>query len=225
MPALWNPETGRADGRSENALTVNRAIDDLTKEIKGHYKRIKDSLGFVTAELVKNAVIGIGQKPLTLLELFREHNEEVKTRIGTDCVEETYKIYIRSHNHLQSFIQKKMGKNDITLRSLDKKFYEDFENYLYTDCRMKDKTVYEELYRLKKMSKRAVSQGTLRHLFDLHRPGLRRPQAAFGKGYYPSRRRQLVDSYPAKENRHPLGNPPAGCSLANHRKIQGGTER
>ncbi len=161
-PELWNPETGRAGGRSENALTVNRAIDDLTKQIKGHYKRIKDSLGFVTAELVKNAVTGIGQKPLTLLALFREHNEEVKTRIGTDCVEETYKIYVRSHNHLQTFMQKKMGRDDVTLRSLDKKFYEDFENYLYTDCHMKDKTVYEELYRLKKMSKRAVSQGTLR---------------------------------------------------------------
>lgn len=160
--AHWNPETGRADGRSENALTVNRAIDDLTKQIKGHYNRIKNSLGFVTAELVKNAVKGIGQKPLTLLELFKEHNEEVKARIGTDCVEETYKIYVRSHNHLLSFIQKKSGKDDVALRGLDKKFYEEFENYLYTDCCMKDKTVYEELYRLKKMSKRAVSQGTLR---------------------------------------------------------------
>ena len=38
-PAIWNPEKGRADGRSENALTVNRAIDDLTKEINEHYRR------------------------------------------------------------------------------------------------------------------------------------------------------------------------------------------
>lgn len=51
-PALWNPETGRADGRSENAITVNRAIVDLDKQIRGHYKRIKNSLGFVTAELI-----------------------------------------------------------------------------------------------------------------------------------------------------------------------------
>lgn len=161
-PEFWNPQTGRPDGRSENAVAVNRAIDDITKQIKSHYKRIKASLGFVTAELVKNAMQGIGQKPLTLLELFREHNEEVKTRIGTDCVEETYKIYVRSHNHLQAFIQKKLGKDDVTLRSLNKDFYEKFENYLYADCHMKDKTVYEELYRLKKMTKRAVSQGTLR---------------------------------------------------------------
>ena len=43
-PAIWNPEKGRADGRSENAITVNQAIDDLTKEIKEHYRRIKNSL-------------------------------------------------------------------------------------------------------------------------------------------------------------------------------------
>ena len=53
-PAIWNPEKGRADGRSENAVIVNRAIDDLSQEITGHYHRIRNSLGFITAELVKN---------------------------------------------------------------------------------------------------------------------------------------------------------------------------
>ena len=33
-PAIWNPGKGRADGRSANAVTVNRAIDDLTAEIE-----------------------------------------------------------------------------------------------------------------------------------------------------------------------------------------------
>lgn len=40
-PNIWNPEKGRADGRSENAVTVNRAIDDLTRETTEHYRRIK----------------------------------------------------------------------------------------------------------------------------------------------------------------------------------------
>ncbi len=112
-PAIWNPTTGRADGRSRNANEVNRAIDALTEEIKAHYKRINLSLGFVTAELVKNAVKDIGQKPLTLLALFREHNEE-------------------------------------------------FDLFLRTNCRLQQKSVHEHLYRLKKMTVRAVNQGTLR---------------------------------------------------------------
>ena len=161
-PDIWNPETGRADGRSENALTVNRAIDELTREITNHYNHIKKSLGFVTAELVKNAVKGIGQKPVTLLALFREHNEEFKKRIGVDRIKETYDSYQRSYKHLAAFIQEKKGVEDITLRSLDKVFYDDFEIFLQTDCKMKPKTVHEHLYRLKKMTMRAVSQGTLR---------------------------------------------------------------
>lgn len=161
-PDIWNPETGRADGRSENAVTVNRAIDKLTQEITNHYNHIKKSLGFVTAELVKNAVKGIGQKPVTLLALFHEHNEEFKKRIGVDRIKETYDSYQRSYKHLAAFVQEKKGVEDITLRSLDKVFYDDFEIFLQTDCKMKPKTVHEHLYRLKKMTMRAVSQGTLR---------------------------------------------------------------
>ena len=161
-PDIWNPETGRADGRSENAVTVNRAIDELTREITNHYNHIKKSLGFVTAELVKNAVKGIGQKPVTLLALFREHNEEFKKRIGVDRIKETYDSYQRSYKHLAAFVQEKKGVEDITLRSLDKVFYDDFEIFLQTDCKMKPKTVHEHMYRLKKMTMRAVSQGTLR---------------------------------------------------------------
>lgn len=161
-PDIWNPETGRADGRSENAVTVNRAIDELTREIINHYNHIKKSLGFVTAELVKNAVKGIGQKPVTLLALFREHNEEFKKRIGVDRIKETYDSYQRSYKHLAAFVQEKKGVEDITLRSLDKVFYDDFEIFLQTDCKMKPKTVHEHMYRLKKMTMRAVSQGTLR---------------------------------------------------------------
>lgn len=161
-PAIWNPEKGRADGRSENALTVNRAIDDLTKEINEHYRRIKSSLGFITAEQVKNAVMGVGQKPLTLLALFREHNEEFKKRIGIDRIKETYDSYLRSYKHLSAFIEEKRGVEDVLLRNLDRVFYDDFELFLRTDRKLSPKSVHEHLYRLKKMTMRAVSQGTIR---------------------------------------------------------------
>ena len=140
-PAIWNPEKGRADGRSENAITVNRAIDDLTKEIKEHYRRIKNSLGFITAEQVKNAVMGVGQKPLTLLALFREHNEEFKKRIGVDRIKESYDSYLRSYKHLSAFVQEKRGVEDVLLRSLDRVFYDDFELFLRTDRNLSPKQI------------------------------------------------------------------------------------
>lgn len=60
----------------------------------------------MTAELVKNAVEGIGQKPFTLLALFREHNKEFRKRVGVDRKEETYESYENSYNILASFVKK-----------------------------------------------------------------------------------------------------------------------
>lgn len=161
-PDIWNPEKGRADGRSANAVTVNRAIDSLTVQITEHYEEIKRSLGFVTAELVKNAMKGIGRKPSTLLALFREHNEEFHKRVGVDRTKESYESYLNSYRHLSAFVSRKRDMEDVPLRSLDKSFYDDFEVFLCSDRGLKPKSVHEHLYRLKKMTMRAVSQGTLR---------------------------------------------------------------
>jgi hypothetical protein len=60
-PSLWNPQEGKANGRSRNALEVNDAIDKLTKKITDHYHQIRGGLGFVTAELIKNAINGVAQ--------------------------------------------------------------------------------------------------------------------------------------------------------------------
>ncbi|WP_289862845.1 MULTISPECIES: site-specific integrase [Muribaculaceae] len=161
-PDIWNPEKGRADGRSANAVTVNRAIDSLTAEINEHYEDIRRSLGFVTAELVKNAMKGIGRKPSTLLALFREHNEEFHKRVGVDRTKESYESYLNSYRHLSAFVTGKRDMDDVPLRALDRSFYDDFEVFLGADRGLKPKSVHEHLYRLKKMTMRAVSQGTLR---------------------------------------------------------------
>lgn len=161
-PSLWDSTTGRAAGRSRNALQVNKAIDLLTERIKNHHKEIKESLGFVTAELVKNALKGVAQKPLTLMKLFAEHNNEFKKRVGVDRKKEAHDVYLVSYNHLLAFLRKKYDADDVTLRSLNLHFYDDFDLFLRTDRGLQQKTVHQHLYNLKKITKRAFNQGTLR---------------------------------------------------------------
>lgn len=161
-PTLWIAGGGRASGRSQNALRVNELIDKLEVEIRNHYHNIKESLGFVTAELIKNAVQGVAQKQVTLMKLFEEHNEEFKKRVGVDRGKEAYKLYEVSYNHLLAFIRKHYDADDITLRSLDLKFYDAYELFLRTDRGLQQKTVHQHLYNFKKITKRAFNQGTLR---------------------------------------------------------------
>lgn len=161
-PSLWDSTEGRAAGRSQNALQVNKSIDQLTERIKKHHKEIKESLGFVTAELVKNALKGIAQKPLTLMKLFEEHNDEFKKRVGVDRKKEAHDLYKVSYNHLLAFIRKKYDTDDVSLRSLNLHFYESYDLFLRTDRGLQQKTVHQHLYYLKKITKRAFNRGTLR---------------------------------------------------------------
>ncbi len=161
-PALWDAKQAKATGRSRNALAVNRGIELLTEKISQHYKQIRTSLGFVTAELVKNALKGIAQKPVTLIKLFEEHNAEFFKRVGVDRKKEAYDIYVLSCKYLSEYIRKQYNSEDVSLRSLNLDFYDGFDLFLRTDRGLSQKTIHQHLYNLKKISRRAFNQGTLR---------------------------------------------------------------
>ncbi|GHV21837.1 tyrosine recombinase [Clostridia bacterium] len=161
-PSIWDAQEGKATGKSRNALEVNKAIGLLTEKITGHYKRIQESLGFVTAELVKNAVKGIAQKPLTLMKLFQEHNGEFQKRVGVDRKKEAYEAYLTSYNHLQEFLKAKYEVEDVMLKSLGMNFLNAYDLWLRTDRNMAQSTLSGHIIILKKMTSRAVSQGTLK---------------------------------------------------------------
>ena len=161
-PALWDSTGGCAKGRSRAAIEVNGAIDEMTKKITDLYHQIRGSLGYVTAELVKNALNGVARKPLTLMKLFAEHNEEFKQRVGVDRGKEAYELYVCSAKHLLSFLRKRYDTDDVSLRSLDLDFYDAYDLFLRTDKGLGQKTVHQHLYNLKKITRRAFNGGTLR---------------------------------------------------------------
>ncbi len=161
-PERWDGKTGRAIGRSKQALLVNRTIDRLMEQAAKHYDDLVDLRGFVTAEGVKNALKGIGRRPETLLTLFEEHNEEFSKRVGVNRVKETLDHYKRTSVLLKMFLNGKYGAEDIFLRSLNLSFIESFDIYLRVERLMSQHTIAGHLINLKKIARRAVRQGTLK---------------------------------------------------------------
>lgn len=160
--SVWDGKAGRATGKSKNALTVNKGIDSLSEKITYHYREIQDNFGFVNAQMVKNALLGIGQKQTMLIKLFEEHNAEYKKRIGVDRAQGSYEHYIRSYQLLVLFLTEKYQVEDVTLRSLNLTFIDTYDLYLRSERLMSQNTLSGHLINLKKMTRRAVSQGTLK---------------------------------------------------------------
>ena len=58
QPDLWDAKAYRLTGKSRTAKETNARIDRLEEDIRRYYKEILDEQGYITAELVKNAVNG-----------------------------------------------------------------------------------------------------------------------------------------------------------------------
>ncbi|MDR0510407.1 MAG: site-specific integrase [Rikenellaceae bacterium] len=166
-PALWNPQAGRARGKSREANGINHAIDAARKEIVAIYERYLMSRGYVSAELIVNTAKGVGCRQTTLLALFDEHNREYEKRVGVDRDRESLNCYERTRREVAGYIRLRSGRHegeefvDIPLSELKKEFIEGFEFFLRTDKRRGKKNILNHSTYLKKIVRLAVSQGTI----------------------------------------------------------------
>lgn len=164
-PDLWDAKAYRLTGKSRIAKETNAKIDRLEEDIRRYYKEILDEQGYITAELVKNAVNGIGQHKRKLLELYREYMEDYDKRIGINRAPSSLKVHKASYKTLQKFVNDCYGVEDIPLKQLDYSFIEKYDSFLRTDMGYSIATVEGYIIKLKTMTRMALAQGTTR----LHR--------------------------------------------------------
>ena len=91
-----------------------------------------DRDGYVSAEKVRNAFLGMGQNHKTLLAVFRQHNEDYAKQVGKMKSQRSYWKYCTVYNHLEEFIKHRYKVSDIALRELSTAFITDFELFLRT---------------------------------------------------------------------------------------------
>lgn len=161
-PEIWDAQTGRVIGKGKEVTKINRTLDNLEQEIQSHYDRLVLEDGYVTAEAVKNALNGIGKKATGLLELFREHNEEFKFRVGVNRVKDTYEHYLHSYRILENFLWVRFQIKDIALNQLTNSFIDAYDFHLRVDKRMNSNTVLNHTIPLRKMIRRAISQDIIK---------------------------------------------------------------
>ena len=127
---LWEVSGGRAKGKSVESDRINRHLDNIRAQINKHYQEICDRDSFVSAEKVKNAYLGFGDKYRMLLEAFEKFTSDYQKRIGIDRCSGTWKRYCKSIDHLRVFMQKEYRVSDMPLAELEQSFIEQFHVYL-----------------------------------------------------------------------------------------------
>lgn len=134
-PALWDVKTGKMTGRSAKAYEINGLLDNTKSVLNRIYHQELERMQSATAEKVKNIFLGINTKQHTLLELFKNHNADVKSLIGISKSKATYQKYEVTLKHTTSFLRKKYNLSDIHFAEINHMFISDFETFLMVDCK------------------------------------------------------------------------------------------
>ena len=89
---LWNVSLGRMSGRSIVAQEANLMLDKIRIGINKAYQEITNRDGYVSAEKVRNAFLGMEQNHRTLLAVFRQHNEDYAKQVGKMKSQRSYEV-------------------------------------------------------------------------------------------------------------------------------------
>ena len=131
-PNRWSAEAGRAIGNHEAARTLNAYLDTLTAKVFQARKMLIDDDKQVTAETLKNVLLGKSTERRTILEVFAHHNKQMEALVGKEFAPLTLRRYNTALEHTRSFIKWKYKLDDRLISELDFEFISEFSFWLKT---------------------------------------------------------------------------------------------
>jgi site-specific recombinase XerD len=155
-PEKWNSSFGSIVGKSEEARTINTYLENFKAEIQKHHDRLLAMGELLTADKIKNSLVGKVEKQKTLMEVFKYHNDTMKEKIGIDVVKSTHTKFETVYKKLEEFLKKKYNVRDVHLTELNNKLVVDFEHYLKVQDKIGHNTAMKYIRNLKKVMNMCV---------------------------------------------------------------------
>ena len=160
-PEKWDAKQGIATGKSKEETKINKQIENYRAELVRHYKTLLENKSYITAEILKIAIKGIGIKQNSLIQEFAALIEEKRQSIGILIVKTTYTHLYRAYQHLKEFLGYKYGVTDIPFTQVDFDFIESYVYYLKVNLQLSASTTNNTLKPLRRVVMRALNQGLM----------------------------------------------------------------
>ena len=86
----------------------------------------------ITSETLKNRFLGIDEKKVTIIEVFKDHNKQMFDLIGETYSKGTWERYETSLRHTIEFLKWKYNVSDIDVKQVNPEFVSSYEYWLRT---------------------------------------------------------------------------------------------
>jgi integrase len=159
-PARWHVRSGRAIGTKEDARALNVMLDTIALKAQEARKVLMEDDKEISAQAIKTYLMGIDDRK-TILNIFTEHNLQVKALIGKEYAWGTYDLLNRTYTHTHAFIKWKYRTDDLDIKKLDYEFISQYSYYLKSIKDCQHNTTMKYLTYFKKIVLLCVKYGWL----------------------------------------------------------------
>ena len=159
LRALWM--SGRAKGKSAEAVEINRRLDEMRASAINIYRDMSAVRERVTAEEVKCLLLGMAFGQETLLDYFRSYIEHFEQRVGVNRAAKSAHTYRCAYEHVARFLSERLRMSDVPFSTLDRSFIDKFDLYLRTERKLAPNTIVLYMSRLHTVINKAIAAGII----------------------------------------------------------------
>ena len=153
---LWNQAKENSKGKDRMSVELNHYLEITRSRIHQIYRELESTGKTITVDLMRKLYYGVDEDSKTLLQVFREHNEQSRKLIGKDFVSKTVQRYETTTRYLEEFIKKEYQLSDIALNNLEANFISKFDAFLKIEKGCAQNSAITRLKNLKKIIRIAL---------------------------------------------------------------------
>jgi site-specific recombinase XerD len=157
----WSNKAGKMKGSHAEARAFNSFLDAIRNKVHAAEREMVQDGKVITFETFKEKWLGANEKPFMLIEIFKQHNDQIKELVGKDYSPATYQRYVTSKDHTQSFLKWKYKIDDIDIKKLNYEFINDYAFWLKAKRNCNHNTAMKYLANFKKVVLLCIKNGWL----------------------------------------------------------------
>lgn len=157
--SLWM--SGRAKGKSAEAVEINRRLDELRASALAIYREQSAIRERITAEEVKGLLLGMAYGQETLLDYFCSFIEQFEKRVGINRTAKSVRTYRNAYELVARFLSERLRLSDVPFSVLDRSFIDKFDFYLRTERKLAPNTIILYMSRLHTVINKAIAAGII----------------------------------------------------------------
>lgn len=159
---IWEPAAGVAKGKSNEAISMNKYIDAVRVRAYEKHNELLTTRDELSPELLRDAILNINSaKAKMLIEIWEEHNQQLKELIGRETSYANYQKYSTCLRYMKEFLWSFVKAEDILIKLVDRNLVTKFEHFLKVEKGCNYNTTVKYLQNFKKITKRAQHNGWL----------------------------------------------------------------